>query len=496
MLNSNTNFLRIIDRFASKKILVIGDFILDVFLKGTSTRLSPEAPVPVVDISERMVMPGGAANTAYNLKALGAEVSFLSVIGNDEEGDAAIKTLEDCGIESCYILQDKKRKTIVKTRIVSSGHPMLRYDWGTEILIDSAGEDQLINMLQTTYGQYDAIVISDYNKGIITDRILDMLKILQANAPTFIALDSKRLPFFSELKPSFVKPNFEETLKIVSANPGHSNRVDEICACSEELYAHTQANITAVTLDSDGALIFNKHEFVHHETAPHVPSASVAGAGDTFVSAFTLAHICGADIPIAAKIATAASTIAISKQTTSPCFKKELSCYFNLQKKYLDNSEHLQEICQTYHAEGKRIVFTNGCFDILHSGHVAYLHQAKLLGDVLIVAVNTDQSIRRLKGEKRPINPLQDRLEVLSALSAVTHVIAFGDEMDDTPIPVVKVVRPHIFVKGGDYTTDRLPEAATVSELGGEIVFIPLVPDHSTTRIIERIHHEVIEQES
>jgi D-beta-D-heptose 7-phosphate kinase / D-beta-D-heptose 1-phosphate adenosyltransferase len=491
MLNHNTNFLQIIDQFATKKVLVIGDLILDVFLKGTSTRLSPEAPVPIVDVVEKIMQPGGAANTAYNLKTLGADVSFLSATGNDKDGDVAIKILEDCGIRSSFILRDENRQTIVKTRVLSGDHTLLRYDTGTETSIHNAIENEVIDILRSTYSQYDAVVISDYDKGLVTSRVLNALKTLQSNKPVFLAIDSKRLPFFSGIEPSLVKPNYEEALKILSLTPNHSNRIEKIRAHSKQLYNHTLAHLAVVTLDAEGALVFDHEKFVHQEIAPHIPSPCVAGAGDTFISSFTLAHISGADISTATRIATAASAIAVSKQTTSPCFKKELKCYFNLQEKYIGTFDDLAEICQDYHRQGKRIVFTNGCFDILHSGHVAYLQHAKLLGDILIVAVNTDESIRRLKGERRPINPLEDRLEVLSALAAVTHIVAFGDEKDDTPIPLVQLVRPDVFVKGGDYTKDKLPEAATVSQVGGEIVFIPLVPDHSTTRIIERIHHEV-----
>jgi D-beta-D-heptose 7-phosphate kinase/D-beta-D-heptose 1-phosphate adenosyltransferase len=214
----------------------------------------------------------------------------------------------------------------------------------------------------------------------------------------------------------------------------------------------------------------------------------VSGAGDTYLSAFVLTYISSGDVVVSTEVATAAATLAVKKESTAICSNAELKSFFNLQTKYIPDVQDLKELCDVYRSEGKRIVFTNGCFDILHSGHVTYLHCAKELGDVLIVGLNSDESIRRLKGESRPINPLPDRLQVLSALSSVDHIIAFGDETDDTPIPLIRTVKPDVFCKGGDYTKDQLPEAATVEESGGKIIFLTHIPDHSTTGIINRIH--------
>jgi len=177
----------------------------------------------------------------------------------------------------------------------------------------------------------------------------------------------------------------------------------------------------------------------------------------------------------------------VKKESTSSFSSNELRAYFDLNNKYISSAEQLKELCDNYHQQGKRIIFTNGCFDILHSGHVTYLHRVRKLGDILIAGINTDESIKRLKGESRPINPLSDRLQVLAGLSSIDHIVPFGNAADDTPIPVIKLVRPHIFAKGGDYTKDKLPEAAIVEELGGEIIFLPHIPDHSTTEIINRI---------
>ena len=265
-------------------------------------------------------------------------------------------------------------------------------------------------------------------------------------------------------------------------------RAQHITEYAGALYDKLNATLLAVTLDSDGSIVVENGEPAAVFPAPSVANAHVCGAGDTYLSAFVLSYLHKPDIEISGTIATAAASIAIRKECTSSCSQAELKSYFNIHTKYISDPDHLNEICDAYHKTGKRIVFTNGCFDILHSGHVTYLHLAKQLGDVLIVGLNNDESIKRIKGKNRPINGLADRLKVLAGLSSVDHITAFGDEADDTPVPLIRVVRPHIFAKGGDYTKEKLPEAEIVLAFGGEIVFLDHVRDHSTTRIINRIH--------
>jgi D-beta-D-heptose 7-phosphate kinase/D-beta-D-heptose 1-phosphate adenosyltransferase len=482
-----SNYFTVIDQFQSKNVLVIGDFMMDVYVKGRSNRLSPEAPVPVVDVSERTIMPGGAANTACNLRKLGARVTFCSLTGIDAMAAEGIELMRNSGIDVSHVCQHPDRHTLVKTRVVVDGHVLIRFDEGSDEELSARFEDTLLQKLEHDYGGYDAIVISDYNKGIVTERIVEKLRELQKSHGKFIAVDSKRLPFFSCLSPDLVKPNYNEVMQLLDLPNIVSNRCAKIKSLGEHLQKATRAKIIAVTMDDEGSLIFSGNRSVYRALAPGVALPQVSGAGDTYVSAFILGYLCSEQISVAAELATAAASIGISKSDTCSCTSQELRCHFGRQQKLISSLVALQEICQLYRAQGKRIVFTNGCFDILHSGHVSYLDQARALGDILIVGVNTDESIRRLKGPARPLNRLEDRLQVVAGLSAVTHVIAFGKEDDDTPINLIKVVRPDYFVKGGDYTRAKLPEASTVDEVGGEIIFIPHVSGQSTTRIIEQI---------
>jgi D-beta-D-heptose 7-phosphate kinase/D-beta-D-heptose 1-phosphate adenosyltransferase len=487
MKENSATYQEMISKFTHKNILVIGDFILDVYVKGISTRLSPEAPVPVVDVFETTKYLGGAGNVVCNLRSLGAKVSFCTVIGSDHAADETLALLDNIGVKRTSIQRSTERKTICKTRVVSSGHVITRFDEGDCKTLSENDEETLIQFITQCYESCDAILISDYDKGVLTEKVLAAILRLQARWPKFIAVDSKRLEFFHKLHPYLAKPNYEECIRLLAQEHQFHGRAEQISQLSAHLYEKVNAEIIAVTLDADGSLVIELGQPVVRCKAPSVSMPHVAGAGDTYLSAFLLGYLISIDCHASAEIATAAAAIAIKKEQTSSCSNVELSNYFSMQQKLVNGFEELNLLCEGYRAQGKRIVFTNGCFDILHSGHVTYLHCAKELGDVLIVGINTDESIKRIKGDSRPINPLHDRLKVLSGLTAVDHVITFGEENDDTPIPVIKVVQPDVFAKGGDYTKKKLPEAQTVESLGGKIVFLPHIPDHSTTMIIDRI---------
>lgn len=480
--------LSYIESFNRPRVLVLGDLMLDTWLKGASTRLSPEAPVPVVDISSNTSVLGGAANTAANLRHLGAQVTFLSYAGRDEAGAKAAALLEAAGIRN-QILTCTQRTTIVKTRIVASSQMLTRYDEGTVQPLDADCEERLIALLQEEFMQHDAVVIADYNKGVITPAVISCLEKLNQQHPVFIAIDSKRLPAFKQLQPSLVKPNYPEIRELLTLPDEVNYRAGQLATAGEAIYAVTGACITALTIDREGALIFEKDHLLAHIPALPVVNPNVVGAGDTYISAFTLACLAGADTMCAAEIAGAAAAVAISKTDTAHCRQGELIAHFSVGEKCITDLRQLEHICNAYRAQGRKIVFTNGCFDILHSGHVSYLNSAAQLGDVLIIGTNTDDSIKRLKGNDRPINSLYDRMQVLAGLGVVTHIIPFGSAEDgDTPEALIRAIRPHVFAKGGDYKRETLPEAAAVEELGGEVVLLPLVPDRSTSLIIRRIY--------
>jgi D-beta-D-heptose 7-phosphate kinase / D-beta-D-heptose 1-phosphate adenosyltransferase len=482
----NSQLFDVINTFFQLKVLIIGDAMLDTYIKGETERLCREAPVPVVIVQEREDVPGGAANTAVNTHTLGGQVFFLSVIGDDVEGKTLIKSLEEQGVSPKNILVRPDRQTLAKQRVIAASQMMVRYDQGSTGPIDPEIEEALIARIKTLFPKVDAVILSDYDYGILTPRVIQVLEELQADDPHIIVADSKRLEKYRGLNLTAVKPNYSEALnllKMEDINKPHE-RISQIIANGEAILDHTGAHIAAVTIDQDGALIFERGREHYRTYAQPNPQSRAAGAGDTFVCAFTLALAAGAATPAAAEIASVASSIVVEKLGTSTCTWEELkSCLYG-DDKVINDVFYLAARVSTYRREGKKIVFTNGCFDILHRGHITYLNQAKSLGDILVVGVNSDNSVRRLKGHDRPINSLEDRSLVLAALSCVDHIIPFDS---DTPKDLIRSVKPDVFVKGGDYTRENLPEASLVESLGGRVEILPYIQDQSTTGTIERI---------
>jgi D-beta-D-heptose 7-phosphate kinase / D-beta-D-heptose 1-phosphate adenosyltransferase len=479
----------IMDEFASLNVIVIGEAMLDTYLRGSSDHLSYEAPVPVVSIAERDDIPGGAANTAINVKTLKSRVHFLSVIGNDAEGRALLDVLEEQKVSTDHVYVDCYRQTLAKQRVMAETQMVVRFDQGSTDPIDTEAEDFLIERLQELFPTCDAVIISDYDYGIFTQRLIKTLERLQKQHPTIIVADSKQLTRFRKLNLTAVKPNYSQAIQLLNLPKldDFNSRIEQIVRHGDRILEITNAQITAVTLDRDGALIFERDRPLYRTYARPAPHLTTSGAGDTFVAALTLALTTGASTPAATEIASAAASIVVQKNGTSACFVEELLGYFSGEEKILTDTFLLAARVAAYRHQGLKVVFTNGCFDIIHRGHITYLNQAKEFGDILIIGVNSDESVQRLKGPNRPINNLEDRIQVLNAFSCVDHIVAFHE---DTPHELIKVVKPDIFVKGGDYTRETLPEAPLVEELGGEVHILPYVKHKSTTNVIERIRKQ------
>lgn len=494
---------QLIERFSNLNILVIGEAILDSYLQGASDRLCREAPVPIVDVSERIDSPGGGANTAVNIHSLGARVTFLSAIGDDREGQQLRSALEACDVSTGHLLVDPRRQTLAKHRVIGAEQLLVRYDTGATTPLEGALEKSMMQRLEQLYPQSDAVIISDYGYGIVTPRLLQTLARLQIQYPRLLVVDSKTLTSYGPqgycIGPSVVKPNYGEAVRLLNLEPCSGStsastefgtqtqpnaRAQQITEHGSRILELTGAQVAAITLDKEGALVFERDRLPYRTYARPRPHSRAAGAGDTFVSAMTLALAAGAHTPAAAELASAAAAVVVGKDGTTACSAIELAACVAGDEKVIHDADELAGQLDYYRQQGRRIVFTNGCFDILHRGHITYLSQAKALGDVLIIGLNSDDSVRRLKGDSRPINPLEDRAKVLAALSCVDHIIPFAE---DTPSRLLHRLRPDIMVKGGDYTRETLPEAPLVEALGGEVVILSYLDDFSTTGIIERI---------
>jgi D-beta-D-heptose 7-phosphate kinase/D-beta-D-heptose 1-phosphate adenosyltransferase len=506
--------LSLINSFSKLNVLVIGEAILDCYLNGSSDRLCPEAPVPVVNITERLNVPGGAANTALNVSRLGGQVKFLSVVGEDPEAALLKQSLESQGVSTAYLLQERSRQTLSKQRVIASSHLLVRFDQGSTHPISPELETRLIDRLVELFPTCDAVIVSDYGYGILTPSVIRTLEELQRRSPCTLVVDSKQLTEYQPINVTAIKPNYSQATHLLGLKKleTSADRIDQILLYGEKILDLTGAKIAAVTLDRDGALIFERDRPPHRTYIKPAPQSQTSGAGDTFISALALAIAAGADTPTAADLAAAATTVVVTQPGTTACNIEALRQSvderavderdgnlphpnLNLNQKVGDERDfskllmtknQLERQLNHYRNSGQRIVFTNGCFDILHRGHVTYLNQAKALGDILIVGVNSDESVRQLKGNTRPVNALADRMAVLAALNCVDAIAPFNEI---NPCNLIQTVRPQVFVKGGDYTRETLPEASLVEELGGVVKILPFVSDRSTTQLIQQIQN-------
>jgi len=477
--------LDLIRCFSQLRVLVIGEAILDAYLQGGASRLCREAPVPIVDVNQQQLAPGGAANTAANLARLGGQTHFLSIIGSDSEGNCLRAELSRRGVQTEDLLTDPRRCTLVKQRLVAASQLLVRFDQGSTEPIAGAVEDQLLERLRLRFFDADAVVISDYGYGVLTPRMIETLQRLQAENPRVIVADSKRLQTYAQVGVTAIKPNYEEAIELLNLpRLDGQERVQQMARHGQALLGIAGTQMAAITLDQDGALIFLPDRPPTRTFAKLAPHSQATGAGDTYVSTLALALAAGADPHIAASLAAAATAVIVGEPGTSCCDPLALRRSLLAQTKRIFNHTELLPLVEQHRTLGKRIVFTNGCFDILHSGHVTCLEQAKALGDILIVGVNSDESVRQLKGPSRPVNSLKDRLTVLAALGCVDYVVPFSDR---SPRELIRIIRPDVYAKGGDYSRETLPETPLIEELGGEVQILPYVGDRSTTHLIQQI---------
>jgi len=478
----------VIDAFHSLDVLVIGEAMLDTYLEGSAGRICREAPVPIVDVDGCRVEPGGAANAAVNAAALGAKVRFLSAVGDDDEGATLRRALGGRRIDPEDVFVDASRRTLSKTRLMAAAQLLVRFDKGSRGPVGPETERALVRRLIELFPQSDAVVISDYGYGILTPRTIAALAGLQARWPRVLVADSKDLTAYRRVGATAAKPNYVEAMQLACGRAGEGPaarcRADEVVGRADSLLERTGARIAAVTLDTDGAVILERGRAPYRTYARPSPHSRAAGAGDTFLATLGMALAAGAETHAAADLASAACSIVVSRDGTAACSARDLRDRLAGESKPAADRDELGRRLEDHRRAGRRIVFTNGCFDILHRGHISYLSRAKALGDVLVVGVNSDAGIRRLKGPGRPINTLEDRVQMLAALNCVDLIVAFDE---DTPCDLIRAFRPDLYVKGGSYTRDQLPEEACVDAYGGEVKLLSVADDQSTSAIIERV---------
>lgn len=477
--------LQTIERFKYLKILVVGEAMLDVYINGQSDRLCREAPALIFNVKEKYCRCGGAANVAVNIARLGAQASFLSVVGTDAAGAQLIRCLEKENVQTSQVIRDQSRITLTKKRMATSSSLLMRIDEGTIAPIDRKLENEIIKRTGRLAASADAIIISDYGYGILTERLVKSISKEIARFAYKIIVDAKKPERYKSLCPAAIKPNYQEALGILNEPAcSGSSRVAQILKKEKDLFRLTGASMIAVTLDTEGLVFLEKAKRPHHICCHPSADTKAIGAGDTFTSAFTLSLASGSSGQQAAEIAAAAAAIVVQKDGTSPCSFLELRNYFKPLPKYITGNEELENIIKELRHNQRKIVFTNGCFDIIQSGHINLLDKAAQAGDVLIVGVNGDKSIYRIKGKGRPINNLLERLTILSGLQSVDYLVSFDEE---GPGELLKIIRPDVFVKGGNYTEQNIPEAQLLKTLQCRIRIIPFEEDRSDEDVMKKI---------
>lgn len=473
-----------------KKILVAGDIMLDTYCFGNVKRISPEAPVPVLHQKESAIrhVAGGAANVAVNLVAAGTEVDLFSVIGNDQNGEILINCLKKNDIGVKYITCDSERVTTSKLRYIGQNNQQLfRVDSEIceEVCIESVAE-QLI-LLEQSIDDYELFLLSDYMKGFLSEEITQELIRLAKKAGIQVLVDVKDTHYTKYRDATLIKPNRKELGRLTGLNVITE---EQIVTASVWLCKELKSQFVLTTLGADGMILTDANGLVKKVSSIAKEVYDVTGAGDTSIAYLAAELAKGKDIIDAMEIANYAAGIKVSKMGTSIVYPDEVENALklhdgSLRHKQLNmyQKDGLKAISEA-HQFGRKIVFTNGCFDILHSGHIVYLQHAKEMGDLLVIGVNSDASIKRLKGEDRPVNSLADRLMLLSAISVVDYVIPFEE---DTPQKLIEAVIPDVLVKGGDYTLDGIVGADFVKARGGVVTTIPFVEGKSTTNIISKI---------
>ena len=465
------------DELKSKtpNILVIGDLMIDHYLWGKCDRISPEAPVVVVDVQKEDYLMGGAGNVVNNLLSLGANVGICSVIGDDEGGEFIGERLGQKGVRKEGLTIQKGRKTTKKSRIIALHQQIVRVDKENKEDISKESQELILTRVKIILDFYDAVLLSDYAKGVLTPWLTKSIIEFASSKNKPILVDPKGSDYTKYTGATLITPNKKEAQ--VAANIEITDD-EELQKAGVKLKNDLNLKYALITLSEDGMAIFEKQMTKIPTVAREV--YDVTGAGDTVLASLGFALSLGKDIFWAADFANSAAAVAVSKIGSATVTLDEIAQYeYSLHKSSSSKIKTVDEVVLHLNKGSKKVVFTNGCFDILHAGHVKYLEEAKSYGDILVVGLNSDSSVKKLKGESRPINILEDRAVVLAALASVDFVIEFSD---DTPYELIKAIKPDILVKGGDY------EGKTVvgSDIAKETRLVEFVEGKSTTKIIDR----------
>ncbi len=465
---------------AKPNILVIGDLMLDHYLWGSCERISPEAPVAIVDVEKETTVLGGAGNVINNLVSLGAKVSACSVIGDDANGQELIVMLKNIGVKTDNLVIQDERKTSKKSRVIAVSQQILRYDKESKENIKKASEQKILVSLKKTLFLYDAIILSDYGKGVLTPFLCQEIIKIATKVSKKVFIDPKGDNYLKYSGAYLLTPNKKEASLATKIDIKDDKSLKDALLKLQQAY---KLDISMITLSEDGIAIHDGDI----KTFPTITKEvyDVTGAGDTVIASMAFAMSAGFNIEQSCKFANLAAGVVVGKigsatVTLSEIEEYEASLHKGSSDAHIKNFKEIENIVIRAKKDNKNIVFTNGCFDILHVGHVKYLQVAKSFGDILIVGLNSDNSVKKLKGTNRPVNEQTDRAYILAALECVDYVVIFNDE---TPYRLIELIRPDILVKGGDYANKEV----IGTKFARKLELVDFIDGKSTTKIIEKI---------
>lgn len=484
-----------LNRMAQTSVLVVGDLMLDHYVYGQVSRLAPEAPVPVLAASQESFLLGGAGGVVANLGGLGARTRVLGAVAQDPAGEKMRVLLDACGGDTSGLTVVADRPSTVKMRFMAGNHPLLRTDYEKASPLSAESEAHLIAQIEEACGSCGAVIVSDYGKGVVTPAIFKAVIMASKKKNIPVLVDPKGKDFTIYKGADAITPNAKELSEATNMPTGSD---DEVTAAARALIRETGiATIVAKRSEKGMSIITDKS--VRHYPATAVTVAGVAGAGDTVIATLAAALAAGIAMEDSAAIATLAAGIIVAKPGTTPITRPELQAVIagdadasrdTTREAFIFHDwSAARQIVDAWKAQGLSVGFTNGCFDIVHYGHVNYLNRARERCDRLIIGLNADSSITRLKGPGRPVHEELSRASVMAALGAVDMVAIFGDDPadDDKPIRVIDALRPDICFKGGDYKVEDLPEAKVILAYGGKVEIMPLYEGHSTTSAIQKM---------
>ena len=464
------------------KILVIGDLMIDHYLWGKCERISPEAPVQIVNIDKESSVLGGAGNVINNLRALGSRVDVLSVVGDDYVANELKALLENIKVQSNMLIIEQNRKTSKKSRLIASQQQVLRYDNESIEDISSASEKEIINKLSANISNYDVVILSDYGKGVLTTKLTQEIISISNKNKVKVFVDPKGKDY-SKYKGAYtLTPNKKEAIEASNILINDNESLEKAI---KKLKEECELEVSLITLSESGIAIFDDNLRIKPTVAREV--YDVTGAGDTVIASIAFAIANHMKIDDAIQFANLAAGVVVGKIGSATASLDEIYEYESSLNKsnsssHIKSFEEIEILAKKLHDKGKKIIFTNGCFDILHAGHVKYLEEAKSYGDVLILGLNADSSVRKLKGPTRPINNQDDRAYILASLESVDYVVIFEEE---TPYELIKLIQPHVLVKGGDYEGKDV----VGQDIAQELRLVQFVDGKSTSKIIQRIQN-------